>query len=247
MTDYRKYRLNRKELAVLLTASAVLCLGLGELFYGTLLPAVLTPAAFFALKPLLEKVLAAKRRERLRAAFKDTLYSFSATFSTGGHMGEAIRDAAGYLETIYGENCDMVRELRTMDALLRGIGADEAPLWYDLAERSGIGDLTEFAAVYHACRDTGGNLIYAVDKAAEVIGDKIEVENEIRSMSAQKKLEGRIIGVLPPVLILFLRASSPGYMSVMYETLIGRLLMTAAIGATVFALVMTERITKIEV
>ena len=49
-----------------------------------------------------------------------------------------------------------------------------------------------------------------MDKAAEVLTDKIEVESEIRSMSAQKKLEGRVIGVLPPVLILFLRASSPG-------------------------------------
>ena len=247
MTDYRNYRLNRKETALLALASAILCLGMGELFYGTLYIGLLAPAAFFGLRPAVEKILAGRRRERLRAAFKDALYSFSATFSTGGHMNEAIREAAAYVASIYGDGAEMVSELKRMDALVRSVGADEAALWYDLAERSGIEYLREFAAVYSACRETGGNLIYAVDKAAEVLTDKIEVESEIRSMSAQKKLEGRVIGVLPPVLILFLRASSPGYMAVMYETWIGRIFMTAAIGATVFAAVMTEKITRIEI
>lgn len=87
----------------------------------------------------------------------------------------------------------------------------------------------------------------AVNKAAAIIGEKINIEREIKTMVTQKKYEGRIITMMPVVIILFLQMMSPDYLEVMYTTAAGRILMSLALGAIVFAYWMIERITDIEV
>ena len=66
-------------------------------------------------------------------------------------------------------------------------------------------------------------------------------------MSAQKKTEGKLITVMPVVLILFLSVVSPEYIEPLYGTTAGRIVMTAVIIIMVFAYVLVERITAIEV
>ena len=66
-------------------------------------------------------------------------------------------------------------------------------------------------------------------------------------MASQKVFEGRIVGLMPFVMILFLRFTSPSYMRVMYETFLGRILMSVSLAIIVTAFVITERITKIEI
>lgn len=90
-------------------------------------------------------------------------------------------------------------------------------------------------------------MVAAVNKAAAVIGEKIGVEQEIRTMVSQKKLEGRIITAMPLLVILFLQTASPEYLSVMYTTLAGRILMSVAVAAIVGAGIMIERITRIDI
>ena len=52
---------------------------------------------------------------------------------------------------------------------------------------------------------------------------------------------------MPVVIIIFLRLMSPDYLAIMYETLMGRLMMTVALVTTAAAYVLIERITDIEV
>ncbi len=75
----------------------------------------------------------------------------------------------------------------------------------------------------------------AVNKAATVIGEKINIEREIKAMVMQKKYEGRIITIMPVAIILFLQIMSPDYLQVMYSTAAGRILMSLALAAIVIA------------
>ena len=80
-----------------------------------------------------------------------------------------------------------------------------------------------------------------------ILGEKIAIENEIRATASQKKIEGRIIASMPVFIIVFLQVISPNYLNVMYETITGRFLMTAALIVTAAAFVVIERITSIEI
>ena len=130
---------------------------------------------------------------------------------------------------------------------MKETGATDISVWEDFASRSGISDIEDFTQVFRAVRETGGNLVLAVNRAAAVIGDKIAIETEIKTMISQKKLEGRLITAMPIFIVLFLQLTSPDYLAVMYESLAGKILMSLALLATVLAYVMIERITAIEV
>ena len=120
-------------------------------------------------------------------------------------------------------------------------------LLFSLSASFSTGRHMEEAMEEALVRETGGDLVFAVNKAAAVIGDKIAVEGEIKTMISQKKLEGRLITAMPVFIVLFLQMTSPDYLAVMYGTFAGRILMTLALSATVLAYVMIERITAIEV
>lgn len=85
----------------------------------------------------------------------------------------------------------------------------------------------------------------AIRKAVAILIDRIELEREIRTLTAQKRMEFIILIAMPPVMILFLRVTSGQYLAVMYETSAGRVLMTMAFLAIGVAAAIAFRMTRI--
>ena len=158
-----------------------------------------------------------------------------------------MEEAVEALEGIYRGRCALSERLEYMLRQIRDTGDTDISVWEEFATRTNVAEIEEFTQVFRVCRDTGGDLIKAADRAASIITDKINIENEIRAMSAQKKTEGKLITVMPVVLILFLSVVSPEYIEPLYGTTAGRIVMTAVIIIMVFAYVLVERITAIEV
>jgi tight adherence protein B len=115
----------------------------------------------------------------------------------------------------------------------------------NFAGRTGLEDVLLLADVYSVCRETGGNMAGAVNKAAALLTEKINIEMEIQTMLSQKKLEGTIIAVMPAAMILFLLLMSPDYLEPVYTTMVGRLMMVLALGLNVFAYVWMEKMTDV--
>ena len=66
-------------------------------------------------------------------------------------------------------------------------------------------------------------------------------------MTSQKKLEGKIITSLPFLILVLLRVTSPSYLAVLYETFMGKLMMTGSLLLIYVAYILIEKITTIEV
>mgnify|MGYP000362610807 CR=1 FL=1 len=245
--DYNEYALSKKERASFAAGFvSFLCLP-GYVFYESLLPAAAGLFAYRKEERFYRNYKAGCRKNALLLQFRDFLYSLSSSFATGRHMTEAIQEAGENLREIYGENSDMAAETESMLRRIRETGATDLEVLADFSARSHLEEAEDFTQVFRACRETGGNLVAAVNKAATVIGEKINIEREIKTMVAQKKLEGRIITAMPAVIIFFLQLMSADYLDVMYQTLAGRILMSAALGLTLGASIVIERITEIEV
>lgn len=247
MIDYNVYRPDMKERIIILLLLAAFLEIILFLFYNVIWGCAIAPFAYFFVEKKYREVMIRKRRDKLRTQFRDVLYSLSSSFAAGDYMVFAMEKSLIAIREIYGAKSDMETELNSMITRISGTGEDEIELWQDFGQRSGIEDIKDFSEVYASCRDAGGNLVKTVDRASEILSQKISIESEIRLMAAQKVTEGRIVGIMPVFMIAFLRATSPSYMNVMYESLIGRLIMTISAGITVFAFIVTERVTKIEV
>lgn len=79
------------------------------------------------------------------------------------------------------------------------------------------------------------------------ITEKIEVKREIGVLIAAKKFEQKIMNVIPIFMILYISLSSEGFLDVMYESLLGRVIMTICLTAYVFSFYLGKKIIEIEV
>ena len=186
-------------------------------------------------------------KKKFKNEFKDFLYALSGSFSTGRHLVEALQEVNVSLSKIYSKDSQIMVEINTILLQLKLTGYDEIKVLENFKQRKPIEDVIDFVEMYKSCRDTGGDFAGVLSKGASMIAEKITIDREIEAITYQKKIEGRVIGTMPVVLLIFLNVFSPDYISPLYSGLSGRMIMTFALVLTVFAFAMIERITNIEV
>jgi tight adherence protein B len=162
-------------------------------------------------------------------------------------MPEALKEGLDALQLIYPADAPIVRELTHMTARLFQSRDDETVTLNDFADRSRSDDIRNFVDAYFICRTTGGDMEAMVVKAAGVIIDKIEIQKEIKTLTAQKRLEANVLLVLPAVILICLQVLSPAYIAALYEGLAGRLVMTAALGLTALSYFWSLHLTNFEI
>ena len=67
----------------------------------------------------------------------------------------------------------------------------------------------------------GGNLAEILDTIAKTIRERVRIKGEIAALTAEGKLSGVIVFLLPIVLALFLNLRSPDYFKPMFEDPMG--------------------------
>jgi len=191
--------------------------------------------------------LAEKRKELLITQFRDFLYSLSASFTAGRDMRDGLFDARESLRLMYEEKSPMIAEITEM---LNKIDNSRMPVeeaLREFARRCSVGDIDNFVEIYSICRLTGGDISMVISKTSGMLLDKISIEKEIRTLTSQKRFEGKLISAMPVVVILFLNLTSPAYIEILYTSFAGRAIMTASLAGILYAYRLTLMLTKIEV
>lgn len=243
--DYNRYLLSSKERQKFLSVTIAAGFVFLYLFYDTWL--VIFPAAaaaFYGQRLYAEKKIEA-RREFLAVQFRDLLYSLSASIGAGRHMGEALIEAGENLSLLYEADTPMMTELAQMRQRISAAGESEERLLYDLAARSNMRDIGTFAEVYSICRESGGDLVRVIGVTSQMLLDKLTIQQDIRSYTAQKRFEGKVIGIIPTIILLFLRVTAPDYLIPLYTGAEGRALMTIALILVLFGFWSSDRMMNI--
>ncbi len=84
-----------------------------------------------------------------------------------------------------------------------------------------------------------------IRKTISILLDRIDIEKEVHKLTIQKRMEFAILTTMPLLVLFFLRITSGSYMEVMYQTLAGRITMTAALLAMGAAAFIGIRMTRI--
>lgn len=245
--SYEVYELSHKEQIRFLLICGLSLFSAAYLFYHSLILSMLFACLSYpGLRPYRD-YLADKRRREIKGQFRDVLYSISASVSAGRQMPEALFEARENMKLIYREDSLIVMELSDIVKRLFEYRESEDDILKDFAVRTGIEDISDFVDIYLTCRETGGDLIKVLTKASDMIMDKILIEKEIRTITAQKQFEAKILTAIPFIIVLFLQLVSPDYLSAMYEGIKGRFLMTIALVGIGIAYFWSMKLTKIEV
>ena len=223
-----------------------LVVGVSYLFYGTLLTSILlSPYLYWHMKSW-KADLARKRQQEFRGQFKEAIQSISAALSVGYSVENAIREATADLETVYSKETLIIREMQFMVRQVQ-MNIPVETVLQDFALRMEDEDVHTFVTVFTMAKRSGGDSMEIIRDAVRQMGDKIDVEREIVTILAAKKLEFRIMTMIPLGMIVYLRMSFPEFFQVLYGNLLGVVVMTVCLIIYLLAYVSGKKIVEIEV
>ncbi len=247
MTDLREYRFSRKENILFYIGAALTGLAVSYLIYRNLLFAVVIIPFTPKLREFVRDAMIDRRRRKYVSEFKDFLFMASTAIGAGRSMKDAIRESIPSLKSIYGGSSILAGELTKAYERMEVGRENDVRVLADLAVASGLEDVYDFVTIYTICKATGASLVNALNKAANVIMDKMTIEREIDELVKRKKSEGMVIFVMPVLIILFLNIVAPDYIAPLYETLAGRIIMTFVAVSVIVIYSIIQKITKVEI
>ncbi|MGX8774172.1 MAG: type II secretion system F family protein [Bacillota bacterium] len=245
--DYSVYEMTGRERILFFAGGYLAAAALMFLFYHSLILSAVSGLLVIKLKPYYESYRARQRMQKLNVQFKDMLYSLSSSIAAGRQMPEALVEAADSLAIMYGPSEPIMMELNHMKRCILENNESDRELLSDFAVRSCCEDINNFVQVYIICRNMGGDLEKIIARTSTILTDKMNIEREIKAVTAQKKFEGRLIALMPVAMLLILNLLSPSYIVPLYSGLPGRLIMTGCLGAGLWGLLMMERISNVEI
>ena len=245
--SYLTYEFNPNEKIKFLILCSLGFFCIAFLFYHNIVFSLFFSFLSYPCLSLYRDHLTEKRRKELKEQFRDVLYSISASITAGHQMTEALFEAEKNMKLIYKDDSLIILELSYMVKKIYEYRESEEEILKDFALRTSIEDISDFVDIYLTCRETGGDLIKVLTKATEVIMDKITIEKEINTITVQKRFEAKILTAIPFIIILFLQMVSPDYLAVLYQSIQGRYIMTAALAGIGIAYLWSMKLTNIEI
>nr|WP_246183510.1 type II secretion system F family protein [Paenibacillus methanolicus] len=228
LPDYRKLELTRRQFVGAASLGAAIVFAAAYLFYHSWALSLLLSVAGIVAPRFYRRSLLARRRLRLTLQFKEALYSLTASLAAGRSVENAFAAALDDLKLLY-PNPDA--EIRTEFEIIRTRLAYGEPMeqaLLDFKQRADIEDISQFVDVFVICKRTGGDLVEVIRRTSQTIGEKLDVQQEIAVMVAQKKFESRIMMSIPFVFMAFLSFAAPDYMEPLYGG-IGYVLLTVGL------------------
>ena len=116
-----------------------------------------------------------------------------------------------------------------------------------LGERMPTKDLHFLITAILVQRETGGDLTEILDRTTRVIRERIRIEGEIRTYTAQGRLTGWILGALPVAMLGIINIITPGYSHVLFYDPVGQKLLYAGAGLIVTGGLIIRKVVNIEV
>lgn len=216
LTDYTVYIPGRREKVLAVLTGSLFLFGIGYLFYHHLALALLLSAGGLRAPRIWRDYQLKRRRSALNLQFKQMLFSLSSSLSAGRSVENAFREAIQDLRMLDPEGgSDMIAELEIICARLEyGQPIEEA--LQDFSGRADMEDIRRFADVFSVSKRTGGDLVEIVRRTSAIIGEKLDIQQEIAVSVSQKRFEAKALLASPLIMLLFMNMSAADYMVPMY-------------------------------
>lgn len=155
-----------------------------------------------------------KRRKTLIRQLPDTLDSLVGALRSGMSLQQALGLLSEQLPKPSNQEFALVvRKLRM------GVAMDD--VLTELETRIASQEYIMFTTSMRISREVGGNLTEALERLADTMRKKLQMEGKIEALTSQGKMQGIIVGCLPLFLMWVLSEMEPEAMAPMFNTMIG--------------------------
>ena len=185
-------------------------------------------------------------RKVVSGQFRELLNCVNNALRAGDSPENAFREGYKEVRFEYGDYAPVTIEMERVTGGLDNRIPLET-LLEEFAERAGTEEIREFVEVFRIAKRGGGNMPEILARTSTLIEERMDVENEIRIMLGNRRLEQRIMHLTPFMIIFYIGVTSPGFFDVLYHNPEGAAFMTMCLAAYFGALVLSEKILAVTV
>jgi tight adherence protein B len=224
-----------------IVASAGLALAAGALLgsLGGVVWALLGAVVAGAAPSVYIRRTGATRKQAFYEQLSDVLLLMSGALKAGYSLQQAVATVGEDAKPPASE------EFRRAMAEVR-LGASLDDALEALARRSRMVDLEWSVLAIQIQREVGGNLAEILETIAGTIRERERLRRELRTLTAEGRLSGWVLGLLPFVIGAFLALRSPEYLEPLYQTGKGLVMVSVSVLLMVVGTLWMKRIVRIE-
>ncbi len=200
----------------------------------------LAACAAFPAPRLYLRYLKKKRFDQFNEQLEDALLSISSSLKAGFSIIQALGIIASEnRHPISYEFTLLTQELR--------LGVPFETARDKMAVRIGSSDFTLVATAINTARQTGGELTTVLERLAAVIRERLRIQRKLNAMTSMGKLQAKIIGVMPLLLIIAIAKIAPDMMDSFFASILGVGIMLAALVLDVCGFLVIRKITTVNI
>ncbi len=187
-----------------------------------------------------------KKKEReFEIQFRECIMAVATSLKAGYSLENAFAESVNDMKVMFGEKSSIVRELGWICRGIKNNRSIEAVL-EGLSKRSGSGVVKDFADIINIAVLNGGNLIEIISSTANLMNRERQTMEEIADIISGKKMEGKIMSLIPFLMITYVQLGSPGYFDSFYHNISGILIMSVCLILYLLAIGTMEKILEVE-
>ena len=180
------------------------------------------------------------RRTRFDAQTPDALMLLTSSLRAGHSFGQAMQTVATELPAPLSEEFAWASgEVRLGVPLETALGR--------MVERMQSPDLDLIVTAILIQLPIGGNLAEVLDAIADTIRERVQIQGEVRTLTAEGRLSAIVLIALAPALALLLLLRNPAYFQPLLETASGRWMIGGAIGGQFLGAFIIKRMVTLDV
>lgn len=206
---------------------------------GTVVAFIAAGAGFMAPQMWLNQ-RRASRNAKLEAQLPEALTMVANSLRAGFGLLQALSLASEQLEhPISTELAQTVQETN--------IGSSVEEAFQALTDRNENYDLDLVVTAVMVQRSAGGNLAEILQTVTETMRERVRIKGEINTLTAQQRLTGIVIALLPVGVGGLFLVISPEYIKVLFTDPLGRIMLGVSAFLEVIGVTIIRRILSIEV
>jgi len=225
----------------------VICVGVGIvgtviflLLSGSISLSLMGGAVALSVPFLILQAKISQRKKAFNDQLGDTMVLIANALRTGYSFMQAVDMVSREMAKPIGE--EFARVLKEMNL---GVTVEDA--LNNMAKRMNSEDLDLVITAVLIQRQVGGNLAVVLDSIANTIRERIKIKGHIRTLTAQGKISGIIIGLLPIIIGGIIYVVNPEYIKVLFTHPLGKAMLVAGAVSQLIGMMVIRKIINIDI
>lgn len=225
----------------------VICLGVAALgavvlilLSGSIILALMGGMIGFGIPLLILRIKIERRRRAFNDQLGDTITLIANALRTGYSFMQAIEMVSREMAKPISE--EFARVLKEMNL---GVTTEES--LNNMAKRVNSDDLDLVITAVLIQRQVGGNLAVVLDSIASTIRERIKIKGHIKTLTAQGKISGIIVGMLPIVVGGAVYTLNPEYIKILFIHPLGQAMLAAGLVSQFIGMMVIRKIINIDI